>query len=152
MKKDHAGFTLVEIMIVVGIIGLLCAIAIPAFTKARHTTQKKIFLNDIRVAVDAFQMYNIQHYGQYPPNASPGVMPPLMTDYLTKFHWDKPPTIGGVWDWDYKTGVDQITGVSVRGPTWSDDEMQEIDAEIDNGDLATGNFRKINTDFTYIIE
>ena len=38
-NSRNAGFTLVEIMIVVAIIGLLAAIAIPNFVKARNTSQ-----------------------------------------------------------------------------------------------------------------
>ncbi len=46
MKKS--GFTLVEIMIVVAIIGLLAAIAIPSFVKARTTSQQNACINNLR--------------------------------------------------------------------------------------------------------
>lgn len=48
MNKRY-GFTLVEIMIVVAIIGLLAAIAIPSFVKARKDSQTKACINNLRI-------------------------------------------------------------------------------------------------------
>jgi len=48
IRKDRSAFTLVEIMIVVAIIGLLAALAIPGFVKARKQSQGRRILNDAR--------------------------------------------------------------------------------------------------------
>ena len=48
MKKEKLGFTLVEIMIVVTIIGLLAAIAIPSFVRARTASRTNACINNLR--------------------------------------------------------------------------------------------------------
>lgn len=48
IRSNKAAFTLVEIMIVVAIIGLLAALAIPGFVKARKQSQGRRILNDVR--------------------------------------------------------------------------------------------------------
>ena len=58
MKK---GFTLVEIMIVVAIIGLLAAIAIPSFMRARVTSQKNACINNLRQIEAAKDQYALEN-------------------------------------------------------------------------------------------
>ncbi len=56
-RKNSKGFTLVEIMIVVVIIGLLAAMAIPAFNKVREQSREKAITNNLRQIASAGQQY-----------------------------------------------------------------------------------------------
>jgi len=58
--QSKKGFTLVEIMIVVVIIGLLAAMAIPAFQKVRENSVGKAMTNDARQLASAAQQYMME--------------------------------------------------------------------------------------------
>lgn len=64
IKTSQKGFTLVEIMIVVVIIGLLAAMAIPAFNKVRETSQAKTCVNNLRQIASASDQYFLENGGQ----------------------------------------------------------------------------------------
>ena len=60
LSTKRAGFTLVEIMIVVAIIALLAAIAVPGFLRARKRSQATKILNDLRMIDAAVDQYAIE--------------------------------------------------------------------------------------------
>ena len=60
LNKKRAGFTLVEIMIVVAIIALLAAIAVPGFLRARKRSQASKIINDLRLISAAVDQYAIE--------------------------------------------------------------------------------------------
>jgi prepilin-type N-terminal cleavage/methylation domain-containing protein len=74
-----AGFTLVEIMIVVAIIGLLAAICIPNFVKARASAQANACINNLR-QIDAAANEWALEWGQV--NGNPIVFPAELTPYI----------------------------------------------------------------------
>ncbi len=83
------GFTLVEIMIVVAIIALLAAIAIPNLLRARLTANETTAQATIRTMSTAFETYAAANNGTYPQNIADltGSNPPyLNTDYTTGTH------------------------------------------------------------------
>jgi prepilin-type N-terminal cleavage/methylation domain-containing protein len=61
LNNRRAGFTLVEIMIVVAIIALLAAIAVPGFLRARKRSQASRIINDLRLIDSAVDQYAIEN-------------------------------------------------------------------------------------------
>jgi len=70
---------LVEIMIVVAVIGILAAIAVPTYSRAREKSATNACLNHLRQISDAKEEYAFDHYG-----AGPTAVSDLVPDYINK--------------------------------------------------------------------
>lgn len=68
-KIKEKGFTLVELMIVVGIIGILAVLAVPSFTRVQNSALEAGAIKGLEAMYDAYQLYYRDH-GFYPPARS----------------------------------------------------------------------------------
>src|SRR6187399_3120355 len=67
MKRRQRGFTLVEILIVVIILGILAAIVIPQFTNASQDARKNSLTSQLQTIRSQLELYKLQHLDQLPP-------------------------------------------------------------------------------------
>jgi type IV pilus assembly protein PilA len=136
-------FTLVEIMVVVVIIGLLAAVAIPAFKRVTVKSQATTIVNNLRQFESALNQYSLEN-GSWPPDALQGALPAGMS--ATNFPvaaWQAGVNGagGGTYDWDYN--VDNITAgivIAINPANNADPVWAAVDQIIDDGNTATGNF------------
>ncbi len=66
MTRRNRGFTLVEILIVVIILGILAAIVIPQFTEASNEARFSSVMSDLQTTRSQIELYKIQHLDQLP--------------------------------------------------------------------------------------
>src|SRR5471032_3331542 len=99
-RPRRGAFTLVEIMIVVVIIGLLAALAIPAFQRVQASSQNSRFVSDLRTFAQGLETYAMKN-GTWPPNAGTGVVPAGMSGEIKDSAWTVAKnSVGGRWNWD----------------------------------------------------
>jgi len=103
MNTKNQGFTLVEIMIVVVIIGLLASMAIPAFQKVRTNSQDKAILNNARQLSAASDQYYLEN----------GVSTVVITDLIGPTTYVK--ALNSVALESYPTGFSQGTTITITG-------------------------------------
>jgi type IV pilus assembly protein PilA len=148
--QRHRAFSLVEIMIAVTIIGILGALALPAFVRIHQSSQNSRFVSDLRTFAQGFESFAASN-GRWPPNAGTGVVPAGMSGLIKDSAWTGPNSVGGRWNWDYNNfGI--TASISATNVTASDAQMALVDAKIDDGNLSTGHFQKNGTRFLFILE
>lgn len=61
LRRDRSGFTLVEIMVVVVVIGILATLALPQWQKVRSASQDKAVFNNVRQLAAAADQYFLEN-------------------------------------------------------------------------------------------
>lgn len=154
---------MVEIMVVVVIIGLLAAAALPTYRLITLRSRATSVVNDLRTFSTVFIAYSIQN-GSYPADGSPGVVPPEVAGQLPGNFVQRTP-IGGVYKWNFNLvpagaadGVDAKAAIIIEAqpgnPILDDlDQLETVDKLIDDGNLNTGNLQLGSTNsLVFIIE
>lgn len=147
------GFTLVEILIVVVILGVIAALVVPNFASATTESAQAAFISQLRIFGDA-AVLQWTRTGDFPEDASSGELPVGFEEYIDRRSWESGTPIGGVWDaelneWEVTSAI----GVHFdgTGKTRGDEYMLVVDATFDDGDLDTGAFRKLANERYYLI-
>jgi prepilin-type N-terminal cleavage/methylation domain-containing protein len=155
MGNGKRGFTLIEILIVVVILGVLAAIVLPQFIGVTGDVERGTFVADIRIFVNAAERYRLDT-GEYLEDSASGVCPAGLEDYIEEEKWERVTPIGGVWDAELDSfGIRSALGVHFNGEgeTRDDAYMLLIDDAFDDGDLNTGAFRKLaDARYYFVIE
>ncbi|MGZ0654303.1 type II secretion system protein [Coraliomargarita sp. W4R53] len=153
------GFTLVELAVVASIIGLLAALALPAFQRSRDNTRIGALEHDIRLYEQEFDTFELDN-GYYPSSmATFGVHPSGMENRMSSA-WKLPSPIGGTYRWVYTTEEDPADRSayidivhSTQYPIAIDPErLEDIDKDIDDGDPSTGSLRLTGENLRFYIK
>lgn len=140
--RCSSGFTLVEIMIVVVIIGILIAIAIPGFKNVKEASLSARLAKDYQVFAEAINRYDLAN-GQFPAPNNIGEIPTDLRGSINESAWIET-GVGGSWMLLHNS-FGTVATVALIGSNMGDIQMTQVDFILDDGDLGNGNFRKFGT-------
>ncbi len=137
-SRAENGFTLIELLVVIAIIGILSAIAVPAYATYRQKAKIAATATEIRTFAMAFVAY-MAIEGDYPPD-SHMTLPPGMDGLIAATSWTSPTPIGGNYNWEGPNNY-PYAGIAIFATDASTSDIMLLDKMLDDGNLAEGQFR-----------
>jgi len=148
----------VEIAVVVAIIGILAALAIPAYQRSKDSAKIATIENDLRIYEQDFETFELEHKYFPPSQPTAGQIPTGMEDRMPET-WKAPSPIGGTYRWVYTTEDDpsersayiEIVNTAANPIQISPERLVEIDDDMDDGNTSTGRFVLSGLNIRYYI-
>ena len=139
--RRSSGFTLVELMVVVVVIGLLAAVAIPQYERSRRNAKIGRTAAELRSLSTAFVAYQAAHGAL--PDDSHAALPAGMDEFISPSVWADGTPLGGSYNWEGPNAY-PYAALSIFGSPEPAETFEILDRMLDNGDLASGDFRTVN--------
>lgn len=147
MPFRRRGFTLVEILIVVIIIGVLAAIVIPVVSNAQEQARQAEFQDTLRKLTMATQHYLETNSSLPTQGAGDPIPAEVYVNMYDNATFPNRTPLGGYWHLGFFADVNEW-GVGVWWPsdeTGVEDKIVEIDVALDDGDKNNGKFQARNS-------
>jgi prepilin-type processing-associated H-X9-DG protein len=132
MPKRRSAFTLVELLVVIGLIALLIALLLPALNKARRSAQTTACMSNMRQLGMATQLFVNEHQGYLPKawfNTRPRSTVPITTVLGPEDIWRYPYPY---WGWDYILNLSIKNKNVFRCPSDESGLMRDVDGNPKN--------------------
>lgn len=130
------GFTIIELVVVVTVIGILALLGMPGIRLARERTEATATANDLRVFTEAIEFYSTAQ-GAYPAYMTYTTMPETIQEYLP-VAWKN-----GTHSWFYDNNA-SYTYVYLYNLNFTAEQAVRLDRILDDGNIATGSLRVAN--------
>ena len=152
-----AGYTLVEVLIVVVILGILATLVVPQMSEGSAKARQEVFVKNLRYLISAATMHYEKH-GKLPDQGAGDPLPLELFDEIKSDggEFDIETPLGGYWHIG-KLDINgtERWGVGIWWPTEDEDDVAaKIDAaeeEFDDGDRQTGKFQRRGQQYYWLI-